>query len=50
MLDHFNHLRRQWASKVQFLLANLKNITTVDVDKVLGKKWRKGDMVGVSQA
>lgn len=37
MLDHFNHLRRQWASKAQVLLANLQNITSTDVDRVLGK-------------
>ena len=38
MLDHFNHLRRQWAAKAQFLQANLKSITTVDVGRVLGRE------------
>ena len=37
MLEHFNHLRRQWASKAQVLLANLQNINSTDVDRVLGK-------------
>lgn len=37
MLEHFNHLRRQWAAKAQFLLANLKRVTTANVDEVLGQ-------------
>ena len=37
MLDHFNHLRRQWASKAQFLLANLKRVSSTDMGRVLGK-------------
>ena len=37
MLDHFNHLRRQWASKGQFLLANLRDVTTADMQGVLGE-------------
>ena len=36
MLEHFNHLRRQWASKAQKLLHSLKKITTVDIEPVLG--------------
>ena len=39
MLDHFNHLRRQWAAKARFLQANLKKITSTDVGKAIGK-WR----------
>ena len=35
MLEHFNHLRRQWASKAQAMLANLQKITSTDVDRVL---------------
>jgi hypothetical protein len=35
MLEHFNHLRRQWASKAQKLLHSLKKITTVDIEPVL---------------
>lgn len=35
MLEHFNHLRRQWASKAQVLLASLQDITSTDVDRVL---------------
>ena len=37
MLEHFNHLRRQWAAKAQFLLANLRRITSVNVEDVIGK-------------
>ena len=37
MLEHFNHLRRQWASKAQALLANLQKITSTNVDRVLSK-------------
>ena len=37
MLEHFNHLRRQWASKAQVLLANLQDITSTDVDTVLSR-------------
>jgi hypothetical protein len=37
MLEHFNHLRRQWASKAQALLANLQKISSTDVDRVLSK-------------
>lgn len=36
MLEHFNHLRRQWASKAQKLLISLKKVTTVDMEEVLG--------------
>lgn len=36
MLEHFNHLRRQWASKAQKLLVSLKKVTTVDMEEVLG--------------
>lgn len=36
MLDHFNHLRRQWAAKARFLQANLKKITSTDVGKAIG--------------
>ena len=38
MLEHFNHLRRQWAAKAQFLLANLRRITAANVDDVIGKQ------------
>ena len=37
MLEHFNHLRRQWASKAQVVLASLQKITSTDVDRVIGK-------------
>lgn len=37
MLEHFHHLRRQWASKAQVLVANLQKITSTDVDRVLGR-------------
>ena len=37
MLDHFNHLRRQWASKGQSLLANLRAVTSADMQGVLGE-------------
>ena len=37
MLEHFNHLRRQWASKAQKLLHSLRKITSADMDHVLGK-------------
>lgn len=36
MLEHFNHLRRQWASKAQKLLVSMKKVTTVDMEEVLG--------------
>ena len=36
VLEHFNHLRRQWASKGQFLLGNLRKISTANVDDVIG--------------
>ena len=36
MLEHFNHLRRQWASKAQKLLHCLKKITTANMEPVLG--------------
>lgn len=37
MLEHFNHLRRQWSAKAQFLVTNLKRITTVNVTEVIGQ-------------
>lgn len=37
MLEHFNHLRRQWAAKAQFLVTNLKRITMVNVTEVIGQ-------------
>lgn len=37
MLEHFNHLRRQWASKAQVLLASLQDMTSTDVDRVLSR-------------
>lgn len=42
MLEHFNHLRRQWAAKAQFLLANLKKIQETNVDEVIGKSFSSG--------
>ena len=36
MLEHFNHLRRQWCSKAQKLLVSLKRVTTADMEEVLG--------------
>ena len=43
MLDHFNHLRRQWAAKARFLQANLKKITSTDVGKAIGQ-WRRSEL------
>ena len=37
MLEHFDHLRRQWAAKAQFLLGNLRKIKLVNVDEVIGQ-------------
>ena len=37
MLDHFSHLRRQWAAKAQYFRAYLiKSSATVNVDEVIG--------------
>eukprot|EP00731_Ephydatia_muelleri_P020881 Em0013g608a len=35
LLDHYHHLRRQWASKAHYLGTNLKMITGVDIHPVL---------------
>ena len=37
MLEHFNHLRRQWASKAQKLLRSLDKVTSTQMDEVLGE-------------
>ena len=46
MLEHFNHLRRQWAAKAQFLLANLKKTRAANMDEVIGQcRDSQGDVV-----
>ena len=35
-LKHFNHLRRQWASKAQKLLVSLQKVKAADMEEVLG--------------
>jgi hypothetical protein len=35
MLEHFNHLRRQWASKAQKLVVSLQNVKAADMEEVL---------------
>ena len=37
MLDHYNHLRRQWAAKAQHLLANLRKSHVPHLSAVLGE-------------
>lgn len=39
MLDHFSHLRRQWAAKAQSFRAYLTSASSADVEEVIGK-WR----------
>ena len=40
MLDHFSHLRRQWAAKAQSFRAYLTSASSTDVEEVIGK-WRR---------
>ena len=36
MLEHFTHLRRQWASKAHKLLFSLNKVTTAEMTEVIG--------------
>ena len=36
VVEHFEHLKRQWAAKAQSLHTQLMSITTMDMTPVLG--------------
>jgi len=37
MLEHFNHLHRQWATKAQFLLGSLHKVKSADMAPTIGR-------------